>query len=482
MATSPVSSGALDVNGIVTSLMELERQPLVKLASQESRIQAKISALGSIKSALATLQTAAQALAKVSTFTGSRATVSGDQLSASADATAVPGNYSVQVQTLARAQSLASGALAASTTVIGGGTLTFQRGTYASGGNTFTASATQSAVTVTIAAGSTLQQVRDAINAAGAGVSASLVTDSSGTRLSLVSSSTGLDNGYRVTAVDGDGVHTDMSGLSQLAFDPTAGAGAGKNLTQTRAPVNAVAVISGLSINSASNVITGAIQGVTLTLKREDAIGTAEIAVARDIGATKAAIEAFVKAYNAAETALTNSMAFEPKTRAAAPLNGDAAPRSIQAQLRAVLFGAQSGAASYATLSSVGIAFERGGQIKFDSAKFDSAVAADPTRVQKLFSQDDGDVSSSGFGVLLDKRLTSMLGSNGAIQARTDGLDASQKRINAREEAMSRRMVAIEASLRKKYSALDSQLATMQGTSNALANALNQLPGSNNGR
>lgn len=482
MATSPVSSGALDVNGIVKSLMEIERQPLVKLAREESRIQAKISALGSIKSALATLQTAAQALAKAATFTGAKASVTGEQLSASADATAVAGNYAVQVQTLARAQSLASGAMAASTTVIGGGTLTFERGTYASGPNTFTPSATEGAVTVTIAAGSTLAQVRDAINAAGAGVGASLVTDSTGTRLSLVSSSTGADNGFRITAVDDDGIHTDTGGLSQLAFDPTAVVGAGRNLSQTRAPVNAVAVINGLTINSASNVITGAIQGVTLTLKKEDLVGTAEIAVARDTGATRAAIEAFVKAYNAAETALTNSMAFEPKTRATAALNGDSTPRSIQAQLRAALIGAQSGAATYATLSSVGIGFERGGQLKFDGARFDAAVAADPTRIEKLFSQDDGDVASSGFGVLLDKRLVSMLGGSGAIQARTDGLNATQKRIDARELEIGRRLEATEASLRKKYSALDSQLAAMQGQSNALANALNQLPGSNNRR
>jgi flagellar hook-associated protein 2 len=482
MATSSVSSSALDVNSIVASLMEVERQPLAKLAREESRIQAKISALGTIKSALAGVQTAAQALAKAATFTGNKATVTGDHLSASADATAVAGNYSVEVQALAKAQTLASGAFVASTTVIGGGTLTFQRGTYASAGNTFTPSASASPVAVTIAPGSTLEQVRDAINAANAGVSASLVTDATGVRLSLVSSSTGADNGFQITALDDDGIHTDTSGLSQLAFDPTAAVGAGENLTQTRAPANATVVINGLTISNASNVVTGAIQGVTLTLKKEEIGKTSEIAVARDTGAAKAAVEAFVKAYNAAETALRNSMAFEPNTRATSPLNGDSTPRSIQAQLRSLVTGAQSGAIGVSTLSAVGVGFERDGTLKFDGAKFDAALAADPTRIEKLFSQDDGDVATSGFGVLIDKRLTAMLGSGGAIQARTDGLNASQKRIDAREIEITRRLGATEASLRKKYSALDAQLAALQGQSDALANALAQLPGSNNGR
>ncbi len=481
MATSSIGSSSLDVNTIVSSLMQVERFPLDKLAKEESRVQAKISALGTIKAALSGLQTAAQNLASASAFTGNKAAVVGDQLSASADSTAVAGNYSVEVQTLARAQSLASSPLAAATTVVGGGTLTFQAGTYDSGTNIWTDSATEGAVTVTIAAGSTLEQIRDEINASAANVNASLVTDANGTRLSLVSSSTGAANGFRITAVDDDGIHTDTSGLSQLAYDPTAAVGAGENLEQTREPVNATVVINGLTISNSSNVITGAIQGVTLTLKKEDPGNTAEIAVTRDAGAAKAAVEAFVKAYNAAETALRNSMAYEPNTKAASPLNGDSTPRSIQAQLRTMLTGTQSGAATYATLSSVGIGFERDGTVKFDSTKFDEALSADPTRIEKLFSQDDGDVPTSGFGVLVNKRLTSLLGSTGALQARTDGLTATLKRLDAREIEISRRLETTEARLRKQYSALDAQLSAMQGQSTSLGNALAQLPGANNG-
>lgn len=477
MATGSIGGSALDVNAIVTSLMEVERQPLAKIAREESRIQAKISALGTIKSALASLQSAAATLGSSSTFTGYKAAVTGDQVSASADSTAVAGNYSIEVQTMARAQSLASAALTSSDTVVGGGTMTIQVGTYDSGGNTFTESASVGAITFTIDANSTLSQVRDAINESGANVTASLVTDENGTRLSLVSSNTGLDNGLRITVVDDDGTNTNTSGLSQLAYDPTALAGAGENLTQTRAPVDATVVINGLTINSASNVLTDAIQGVTLTLKKEDPGNTAELAVTRDAGAAKAAIEAFVKAYNGAETALRNSMAYEPNTRAASPLNGDSTPRSIQAQLRTLLTGSQSGAATYSTLSSIGIGFERDGTIKFDSAKFDAALTADPTRVEELFSLDNGDDPSSGFGVLINKRLTRMLDSTGALAARTDGLNATLKRLDAREIEVNRRLEATEARLRKQYSALDAQLAAMQGQSTSLANALAQLPG-----
>lgn len=476
MATSAIGGSSIDVNSIVSSLMELERQPLAKIAKEESKIQAKISAFGTIKSALASLQSAAQTLANATTFTGNKASLSGEQVSAVADATAVAGDYSIEVQKLARAQSLASEPLANASTVVGGGTLTFQTGTYDSDLNTFTDSSA-SPVTVTIEPGSTLEQVRDAINASGANIKASLVTDSNGTRLSLVSSNTGADNGFRITATDDDGNNTDAAGLSQLAFDPTAAVGTGKNLTQTRAPIDSTVVINGLTINSASNVVTGAIQGVTLTLKQEDPGNTAELTVAADTGAAKAAMEAFVKAYNGAETALRNSMAYEPNTKAASALNGDSTPRTIQMQLRSMLTSTQSGATVYATLSSVGVSFDREGQLKFDSSVFDTALKADPTRVQELFSKDDGEETTSGFGVLIGARIGHLIESGGALQARTDGLNASLKRLDEREVEINRRLETTEANLRKKYAALDAMLSSMQGQSDSLANALSKLPG-----
>jgi flagellar hook-associated protein 2 len=475
MAT--MGSAGLDVNAIVGQLMTVERQPLVKLATKEAGITAKLSAVGALKGALASLQSAAQTLEKAATFKGRSATVVGEQVSASAGDAAVEGVYSVKVNQLARAQNLASGAFAASTTIVGGGTLTLQRGTYHSGTNTFTPASGVAAVDIAIDADSTLATIRDKINAANADVSAALVTDTAGTRLTLTAKSTGAANSFKITTTDNDGTNTNTTGLSQLAFDPTAAAGSGKNLTETRTAVNSIAVINGLTVTSASNTVTDAIQGVTLTLKKEDTVNSAEVTVNLDKKRITDAITAFVKAYNDVEKQLSTAMAYDAKTRRAGPLNGESAPRTVQAQLRNLIGADQKNQTTYTTLSSVGITFEKDGTLKFDSTKFDTAFAANASRVTDLFTLTSTDATRAGIAVRFEDLATSLLGDGGPIKSRTDGLNASLKSISQQQDEINRRLPQIEERLRRTYSKLDASLAAMQSQSNALAGALSRLPG-----
>lgn len=477
MAISRISSGAIDVNAIVAQLMKIEQRPLTALAVKEAGIQAKVSAIGSLKSALASLQTAVEALTKAATFNARSATVSGDQVSASATSAAAEGTYAVEVTALARAQSLASAPLAAPTTVVGGGTLTLQRGTYDSGANTFTPATDAAPVTITIDPGSTVEQVRDAINAAGAGITATLVTDASGTRLTLRANASGAANSFRITVDDGDGVDTDTAGLSQLAFDPTAAAGSGKNLTETQAASDATVRINGLTVTSASNTVTGAIEGVTLTLKKAAPGSTSEVSVARDKNAVNAAVNAFVKAYNDLAKSLASAMSYDPASKRAGPLNGDAAARAVQAQLRSALGASQSGAATFSTLSSVGIGFERDGTLKFDSAKLEAALASDAQSVVDLFTKDTGETTTAGLALRINELVKSLLGEQGPIKARSDGLQASLDLIADKREDLNRRLVTTEKRLRDQFTALDAMLAKLQARGDSLVNALAQLPG-----
>ena len=119
-----------------------------------------------------------------------------------------------------------------------------------------------------IAAGSTLAQVRDAINAAGAGVTASLVADGSGQRLMLRSTDSGAAQAFSVAVDDADGASQDAIGLSALAFDPAAAAGSGRNLSLTQSAQDALVTVNGLQVSSPSNRLTGVIENVTLELGR----------------------------------------------------------------------------------------------------------------------------------------------------------------------------------------------------------------------
>src|SRR5262249_51316958 len=143
-------------------------------------------------------------------------------LSASASAGAAAGSHSVEVTQLAKAQKLASVALPTTADPLGTGQITIEFGSYSGGAFTLNPDQTGKP-TGTGAARRSLAGVRDAINAAGGDVTASLVNDGTGQRLVLASTLTGAASAMRVTVTDGDGNNTDAAGLSRLAYDASAG-------------------------------------------------------------------------------------------------------------------------------------------------------------------------------------------------------------------------------------------------------------------
>lgn len=385
--SSPGLGSGLDVNGLVSQLMALERQPIKSLDLKEAKLQAQISAFGSVKGALSGFQSAVAALAAPARFAGMKANVADTSLfTASAASSAAGGSYQVDVQTLAAAQKLKSGTYSSTTQTIDTGTITIQFGTYDSVGNTFTLNPEKSAQTITIDAGkSTLAGVRDAINAANAGVTASIVNDGSGNRLVISSNSTGLANTLKITvSSDGDGNDTDNAGLSQLAYDPTAAAGSGKNLSQTAAAANATLLVDGIAISKNTNTISDAIEGVTLNLAKA---GTTTLTVAKDTASIRSSIDSFVKAYNDLNKALTDLTRYDAASKKASVLTGDATVRALQSQLKSVFNTALTTAGGgLSSLADIGITFQTDGTLKLDSTKLDK-VLADPTKdVSTLFA------------------------------------------------------------------------------------------------
>lgn len=375
--SAPGIGSNLDVNGLVGQLMAVERRPLALLDRKEASFQAKLSALGSVKSALAAFQTAMAGVAQPARFNGSRASVADASLvAATASPNSAAGSYSVEVQTLAQAHKLKSAAFGAPTDTLGSGTLTIQFGTYS--GGTFTVNADRPTQTVAIPAGAaSLAGVRDAINAAGAGVTASIVNDGTGERLVLGSAHSGLANALRITVADDDGNDADAAGLSRLAYDASAGGTA--NLAQTVAAQNATAVIDGIVVSKASNTITDAIAGVTLTLAKASPGTTTTLTVARDTAAARAAVEGFVDAYNDLAKALKDVAGYDAARKAGGPLQGDATVLGVQAQIRGVLNTALAGGSGLATLSDAGVSFTKEGTLALDGAKLDR-VLADPAK------------------------------------------------------------------------------------------------------
>jgi flagellar hook-associated protein 2 len=487
MATSAVGGSALDVNSIVSQLMTLEKRPLTVLTQRETQVTARITALSRVQGGVSALQNASASLAKTTTFSAVRASSSGDGVMAAVtdSTTAATGTYQVKVNSLASSHALASQVFAAADQ-IGVGTLTLQFGSV--NGSNFTPAAGSSATPISItSSNNTLAGIRDAINAAKVGVTASVVTDNAGSRLSLMANDTGLANTIRVAVNDGsDGSNTNNLGLSRLSFDPTITlppgdlTGSGRQMLVTRAAANATYEVNGLALTSSSNKVSTAVAGVTLDLRKASADVINTITVERDTLSIRMAVDSFIKAYNDVDKVIRDVTAYDPANRKGAVLNGDSAVRSVQSQLRTLL-GTQMSAAGgdYATLSSVGVEIGKDGSLSLNASRFEAALA-DPAKMSRLFTTtSDASESSRGFGVRFEALGKLIAGPDGLLPARTSSQQSQIDTIAKQKIRLNDRLDQIEKRLRIQYAGLDAQLSRMQGTSSSLANALGQLPGNN---
>ncbi|MBI3375629.1 MAG: flagellar filament capping protein FliD [Betaproteobacteria bacterium] len=382
--SSPGVGSGLDVNGIVSQLMALERQPLTALDNKEAKYQAQLSAYGSLKGALSSFQGAVAALATPAKFSAVKASVADSTVaSATASASAATGSYSLEVQTLALAQKLKSEPFLTAGAEVGSGKLTISFGTYS--GDTFTLNPDKATREITIAAGQdSLAGVRDAINAASAGVTAAIVNDGSGYRLTVSSKDTGSANALRIVVDDDDTSNTDASGLSQLTYDARTISGT-KRLSETVAARNATAMIDGISVSKASNTLTDVIEGVTVTLLKESSTST--LTVARDTAGAQSAVQSFVKAYNDLNKTVTDLSKYDAANKKASTLTGESTVRSLQAQMRNVFNARLSTAGGGLTsLSDAGIAFQSDGTLKLDLGRLGTVLADSTKDVGTLFA------------------------------------------------------------------------------------------------
>lgn len=466
ISSTGVGSG-LDVTSLVKQLMEVERAPLKALDTKEASYQAKLSTLGTVKNALAALQTAAKAIATTDKLTPVKASVADSTLLAAApSAGAVPGNYNVEVQSLAQAQKLKTSVGFSNTSdIVGSGTLTFDFGSYDSAEPpVFTPNGAKAAKTVTItSSNNTLAGMRDAINNANMGVSASIINDGSKNILTFTSNDTGTASALKVTAGD--------PSLNAFAYDPT-GAG-GSSMNQIVAAQDAVIVVDSVPITKQSNKIADAIQGVTLDLAKAEPGKSTKISLARDSSGAQAAVENFIKAYNDANKAITDATAYNVATGVGAALNGDSTMRSVQSQMRALFSTGIPGApGGMGTLSDAGISFQKDGTLALDATKF-SAAAANPAKdISKLFATS---ATAKGYGYQMDVLLGKILSPVGVLSNKNTSINKQIEDLGDQRDSVNTRLEATEKRYRAQFSALDTAIASMQSTSSFLTQQLSLL-------
>lgn len=469
ISSAGLGSG-LDVNSLVTQLMAIENKPLDALKSAATALNSKLSTYGKLQSYFSALQDKSNALTS-STLWSAVVASSGDPtaVKVSTDSGAAAGNYSVQVNKLAAAQTVTAAALPSSASTLNEGTLSIELGAWTEvddgngGVNTtgFTAKSGSTPITVAIGAGDTsLASIRDKINAAGAGVVASIVNDANGARLSLRSKETGAENGFRISAAEtvDDGVAG--TGLSALAFDA---AGGSSNMLRSRSASNAEALVNGIAVSSASNTLNNVVDGMTLTLAKVSS-DPVEVSVATDTEGAKKKITDFVSAYNDLASYLRTQTTYNDAAKTGGPLQGDQGANALQRQLRDVLNQASTASGTYSRLSDIGVTMQRDGTLAVDDTKLSNAVTNLP-ELKKLLATDGAENASSGFVRRWKRLADSALGLGGTFESRTEGLNASLRTNSKNQDSMSLRLSYTENRMRAQYTALDTQMAKLNNLS-----------------
>jgi flagellar hook-associated protein 2 len=449
IAFTGLASG-LDTEGIISSLMAIERQPRTLLTHKQAASQAQEDDLNAIKTKLTALSLAKSDLSSVGLWAPTQTVDTTDATKVTARRTggAGPGGYQVQVTNLASSEQR-----------------TFTLGdTSAASTLTLTAAGQTTGVDVAIAAGAKLDDVVSAINGnSGSPVYAVNVNG----QLVLSSKQTGKDFGFAV------------SGDAPLVAGTV------------KAGVDASYSVDGTALTSPSNVVANGIPGVELTLRAPTGspITVNVGAPAPDKAQTIAAVKAFVSAYNdvvdTVRAQLKEQRVANPQSTADASkgdlfgdslLSGmlDGMRQSVSTVSVGGLTMASIGVSTGAATGAAATADSIDGKLTVDEGALSQELDADPAAVQKLLG---GMPDTAGFAQSFGAVLDPITQAGGMLDARIDAAGDEVKLFQGQMDAMDQRLTMREDFLRKQFAALETALSQSQSQSADLAQRLASLPG-----
>ena len=456
-----VGSG-FDTQAIVKSLVDAERAPKQsQINTQSQKATTQLSSIGKIQAALDAFRGALTSMGTDNSFSGLTGTSSDEKVATmTANQGAANGSFSLIVNQLAMPSKLST------KTFAGGQSTVVNAGTTAT---TLTITQSGKNFDLSVPAGATLQQVRDSINSTfgTAGLSANILTDSTGSRLILTSTNSGV------------GSDLTMSGNS----------GIDTGYTVVSAPQNAKYTIDGIAAESKSNSITDAVSGVSIKLLSLSPTVTANdpnttnplrtamtISVTTSATALKSGVKGFVDSYNAllkamnAETKVTKDAA---GNSIAATLTGDSTMRTLQSAIRNE-FNALSGSGTLKSLAQFGVTTDQDtGALSIDSKQWDKAVLTNAADINSIFSGKTG----------LLARLTAATDayakpSTGILATRTTSLADSLKDLTKQQTDLDDRLTTMQDALTRKYTAMDTLVAQLRQQSNSILGTLNAISNS----
>ncbi len=434
---SATSGTGFDVTTAVNSILAIQSAIETPWKTQLTALQSQDTALSTIGSDLSTLTSSLQSLTDFSgVFAGKEGSSSNTNalVLSSADPTAVAGSHTIVVGALATTASEYTDEVTDSTASLSG-TITI-------GSNT--------AITVSAANGNnTLTTLAAAINSANEGVTASIINDATGSRLSLTAVAGGAA-GQTVI----NGISSSLSYTTSTSSTPTT-----LNFNTGETGVNGSLTVDGVSVSTNTNTVAGAIPGVTFQVL---STGTSQIEITNNNSAVESAVSAFVTAYNAVNTDITAQEGNDSSGNAE-PLYGNPTLSLIQSQLSlGLVSGSASG--SISNLSQLGITVNKDGSLSLDTSTLDSALNSNYADVTGFLQ------NSGSFGQTLATTLNNL-----GTQAPNGAVYLLQQQNTAQEAALNTSISNEEASIATEKTSLTTELNQANEILQSIPSQLNEI-------
>jgi flagellar hook-associated protein 2 len=429
------AGSGIDTLALVDQLANATRAPReAALRSRENLNQARISAVGSARSAINTFADALGELFKGDGYAPVPTSSSAGVAAASLIPGARPnsGTMTLSVTQLARAQTWRSATVASVQSAIGEGALTL---TGASG----------TANIQIVPANDSIGGLAAAINVAGVGVTARIITDADGTRL-ILTGSDGVAGGFALTA--------DPAASSALQASVAA-------MAQTQAGADALVAVDGTALRFASNRIDDLLPGVRLDLA---STGTTTVTVPEPARGMADLLTEFVTAYNTLRTALNSATAPGAGGSSGGPLAGDSRIRATIRSLSALTltpFGSEPG---LSRLTDLGIKTERDGTLSFNRDRFDDAYAEAPDAIRALLDPENPGPANPGIAGLLDGVRDTLVANDGPLDTASDAYAAIGKRLSRERERMEENDLRLREQLQTQFTTMERQVTLLNST------------------
>jgi flagellar hook-associated protein 2 len=400
----------LSTSTLISQLMQAESAGQTKLKGRVSAEQKTITSFQNLNTRLATLQAASKTAMDATTWQAAKATSSSNSVTATASPGAASGQVTFDVKRLASAN--VQTAVVPSSGSIQDGS-----------GLKITIGGTTTPVTVTT---DTAQGVAEAINSAGLGVRAAVVSSEQGNILQLTATKTGASNAFTVSGLN--------VGMTEVAAGQDAQIGVGT--------VGA----GGYTVTSASNTFSNLLPGVSLTASKVESGVT--VSVASDVDALASKIQAMVDNANGLLTEIKGQTSVTKTSSGVVTgsLTGNSLARQIQSDLLSAASGGMNG---YGSFKQLGVETSRDGLLKFDKAAFVAAYQADPAKTQNAVTEGLAKSLNTVADKLGDVVTDRIQSGNNTVRGLNDQVDKWDVRLKMREEALQKQFTSLEVSLGK---------------------------------